>query len=230
MRGRTLGARTRPGSQPLGFRSKTRVGVLADTHCPEFVAQLPARLFEVLDGVDLIIHAGDIDGEETLAALSRLAPVEAVRGDHDSSILGLPVSREVTVEGKQIVVVHGHRSHWLEEPSTLLWTLSLGYFKPHRGLPRVLKRRFPNADAIVYGHTHRAKAEIVDGVLLFNPGGVHQWNPTTVKRRLKQNPGWFEWCWLQVARHLRRYQVASVGILEVSHDEIVPMVMPLESG
>ena len=65
------------------------------------------------------------------------------------------------------------------------------------------------------------------GVLLFNPGGVHQWNPTTVSQRLKQNPGWFEWCWLQAARHLRRYQEPSVGILEVSESGIVTEVIEL---
>jgi hypothetical protein len=134
------------------------------------------------------------------------------------------------VEGKRIVVVHGNRSRWLEEPNTLLWTLSLGYFKPNRGLPHALRRRFPGADAIVFGHTHRPYAETVDGVLLFNPGGVHQWNPATVKRRLAQDPGWFEWCWLQVARHLRSYQKPTVGMLEVSPDGIVPSVMSLESG
>jgi uncharacterized protein len=204
----------------------TRVGVVADTHCPEFLDKLPDRLFEVLEGVDLVLHAGDINSEETLAALGRLAPVEAVRGDHDGS-LNLPASREVTLEGKRIVLVHGQRSRWLEEPNTLLWTLSLGYFRPHRGLPRALRRRFPSADAIVYGHTHRARAETIDGALLFNPGGVHQWSPTTASRRLAQNPGWFEWCWLQVARHLRRYEKPSVGILEVGSAGIVPRVIEL---
>jgi uncharacterized protein len=204
-----------------------RIGVVSDTHCPEFLSQLPDRLFDALAGVDLIIHAGDIDSEETLAALRRLAPVEAVRGDHDRSLRDLPVLREVTVEGKRIVVAHGQRGRWLEEPNTLLWTLSLGYFRPHRGLPRALRRRFPYADAIVYGHTHRARAEIIEGVLLFNPGGVHQWNPTTAKRRLTQHPGWFEWCWLQVARHMRRYEKPSVGVLEVTSSRIVPRLIEL---
>jgi putative phosphoesterase len=204
-----------------------RVGVVADTHCPGFLVRLPDRLFEVLEGVDLVLHAGDIDSQDTLAALGRLARVEAVRGDHDRSLGTLPALREVTVEGKRIVVVHGQRSRWLEEPNTLLWTLSLGYFKPHRGLPRALRRRFPDADAIVYGHTHRARTQTIDGVLLFNPGGVHQWSPATATRRLTQNPGWFEWCWLQVARHLRRYEKPSVGILEVSSSGIVPRVIEL---
>ena len=205
----------------------TRVGVVSDTHCPEFLDKLPARLFEVLEGVDLVLHAGDINSEETLAALGRLAPVEAVRGDHDGSLTNLPASREVTVEGKRIVVVHGQRSRWLEEPNTLLWTVSLGYFRPHRGLPHVLRRRFPHADVIVYGHTHRARAETIDGVLLFNPGGVHQWSPATATKRLNQNPGWFEWCWLQMARHLRRYEKPSVGLLEVGSAGIVPRVIEL---
>jgi len=205
----------------------TRVGVVADTHCPEFLDKLPDRLFDVLAGVDLILHAGDIDSHDTLAALALLAPVEAVRGDHDRSLGDLPVSREVTVEGKRIVVVHGQRSRWLEEPNTLLWTLSLGYFRPHRGLPRALRRRFPHADAIVYGHTHRARAETIEGVLLFNPGGVHQWSPAAATRRLTQHPGWFEWCWLQVARHLRHYPKPSVGILEVGSSGIVPRLIEL---
>ena len=214
----------------------TRVGVIADTHCPEFLDRLPARVFEVFDGIDLILHAGDIDGEETLTDLRRLAPVEAVRGDHDRLLGALPASREIVIGGKRIVVVHGNRSRWFEEPNTLAWTLSLGYFRPHRGLPRALKRRFPNADAIVYGHTHRARAETLDGVLLFNPGGVHQWNPTTATQRLRawrsrgapaEKPCWFEWCWLQVARHLRQFQRPTVGILEVSESGLVPRVIEL---
>jgi putative phosphoesterase len=205
----------------------SRIGVIADTHCPEFADHLPARVGEVLAGVDVILHAGDINGATTMSELKRIAPVEAVRGDHDDALAMLPESREVTVEGKKIVVTHGHRSRWLEEPQTLLWTLSLGYFRPHAGLPRTLRRRFPNADVIVYGHTHRAHVETLDGVLLFNPGGVHQWNPVTAKRRLAQKPGWFEWCWLQVARHLRSYPQPTVGILEIGEAGIAPKVITL---
>ena len=201
--------------------------MLADTHCPEFMERLPDEVFQAFDGVDLIIHAGDINSERTLDALRRVAPVEAVRGDHDASLPRLPLSREVNVEGKRIVVVHGNRSHWVEEPQTLIWTLSLGYFQPHRGLPRELRRRFPNADAIVYGHTHRPRIETIDGAVVFNPGGVHQWSSTTAERRLKQNVGWFEWSWLQVARHLRRAERPSVGVLEVGELGSRPEIIPL---
>ncbi len=206
----------------------TRVGVVADTHCPEFIDRLPDRLFTVLEGVDLILHAGDVTGPETIEALERIAPVQAVRGDHDAELLAsLPAFREVLVEGRRIVVVHGNRSRLIEEPSTFAWTVSLGYFRPHMGLPRALRRRFPQADVIVFGHTHRSHMRKVDGALLFNPGGVHVWNRASVTRRLGQKTGWFEWSWLQVARHIRRTEPPSVGILEIDQDGIVPKIIGL---
>jgi uncharacterized protein len=205
----------------------TRVGVIADTHCPEFLDRLPDGVFEALRGVDLILHAGDVGGPETIAELERIAPVNAVRGDHDRDLTALPLSREVLVEGRRIVLVHGNRTRWVEEPQTLLWTLSLGYLRPNASLPRVLHRHFPGADAIVFGHTHRPHAETRNGTLMFNPGGVHQWNPETARRRLARGPGWFEWCWLQVVRHMRSSPRPSVGILEVSSSAIVPTIVDL---
>jgi hypothetical protein len=202
------------------------VGVVADTHCPEFLDVLPDSIFESLAGVDLILHAGDITATSTLAALARIAPVEAVRGDHDRPD-SLPATRELTVGGRRFVLVHGQRSRWIEEPQTLLWTLSLGYFRPHKQLARRLRRRFPQADVIVFGHTHRAETRAVDGALVFNPGGVHQWSPAAVRRRLAQRPGWFEWCWLQFARHFRRYEQPSIGILEIDEEGIVPRIVRL---
>ena len=203
----------------------TRVGVLADTHCPEFVDRLPEGVFAALEGVDLILHAGDVNAGSTLEALSAIAPVHAVRGDHDRGLPQLPAIRELVIEGKRIVLVHGQRARWLEEPNTLLWTLSLGYFTPNQGIARSLRRRFPDADLIVYGHTHRPRQDRIGGALVFNPGAVHQWNPMTTRRRLAQRPGWFEWCWLQVARHLRRYETPSVGILEIADAGIVPTII-----
>jgi len=203
----------------------TRVGVVADTHCPEFIDRLPERLLSALQGVDLILHAGDITATSTLDELTRIAPVQAVRGDHDRNLESLPATREIALEGKRIVIVHGQRPRWLEESQTFWWTVSLGFFQPHRGLPSSLLLRFPHADVIIFGHTHRAYVRMVRGTLLFNPGGVHQWNPTTATRRLAQHPGWFEWCWLQVARHMRRYESPSVGIVEIGKDGIVPRII-----
>src|SRR5258706_6068936 len=205
----------------------TRIGVIADTHCPEFSARLPQRLFEVLAGVELILHAGDVNREETLADLSRIAPVTSGRGDHDAQLASLPAVRELTVDGRRIVVVHGNRSRWLEEPQTLLWTLPLGHYKPHKRLPAVLRARFPDADVVVFGHTHRAFIDAARKPLVFNPGGVHQWNRLTTAERLRQRVGWFEWCWLQVARHIRSSPPPTVRILEIGPAGAEPRILPL---
>src|SRR5205823_3119708 len=113
-------------SLDLGSRRQwaaMRIGVIADTHCPEFLDQLPATVFEKLRGVDLILHAGDVGGEQTLDRLRELAPVEAVRGDHDGKLGRLPLRRLVEVGGHRIAVVHGNRSRLLEEPITFVATL-----------------------------------------------------------------------------------------------------------
>jgi putative phosphoesterase len=203
-----------------------RIGVISDTHCPEFLDELPAEVFERLRGVDLILHAGDVGGERTLERLRELAPVEAVRGDHDAHLARLPVRRELEVCGRRIAVIHGNRSRLLEEPVTLVSTLSLGLVWLRLGMGRWLRRKFPEADVIVYGHTHRAFLEDVDGALVFNPGAVYQVTSHEARRRLDREPNWFEWCWLQVMRHRRDRPLRSVGVLEIG-EVVRATVVPL---
>ena len=203
-----------------------RVGVVADTHCPEFLDRLPTRIGELLAGVDLILHAGDISSLETLAELGRIAPVEAVHGDHDRG-LNLPSRRLVEVGGRKIGLVHGNRSRLIEEPATLTGTLTLGLWWPKAGLYRWLREAFPDADAVVYGHTHFADVRREQGAVLFNPGAVYQVTPDEARRRLRRRPDWFEWSWLQVIRHRRATPVPSVGILEISPDSIAASVLTL---
>ena len=73
--------------------STYRVGVVSDTHVPEFHPALHRAIFRRLAGVDVILHAGDITEQSTLDTLSRIAPVVAVRGNHDE--LDLPYQRVV---------------------------------------------------------------------------------------------------------------------------------------
>ena len=196
-----------------------RIGVVADTHCPEFLDKLPDRLFEVLGGVDLVVHAGDVGGAETLERLREIAPVHAVRGDHDPA-LGLPRELEIEVGGKRLAVVHGNRSRLLEEPLTFLGTISLGHLWLAPGLDRWLRRRFPRADVIVYGHTHARAARRFGGALVFNPGAVYQVDRAAAEQRLDRHPNWFEWTWLQFMRHRRTRVTRSVGILTIDGDRI----------
>jgi uncharacterized protein len=209
-----------------GSAGVVRVGVVADTHCPEFIDRLPGRVGELLAGVDLILHAGDITSLETLAELGRIAPVEAVLGDHDAG-LDLPRRRLLEVGGRRIGLLHGNRSHLWEEPVTFLGTVSLGLWWPTVGLDRFLLGAFPEADVVVYGHTHFAASRRVGGVLLFNPGPVYQVTRKEADRRLARRPGWFAWSWLQVIRHRRDHPRPSVGRLEIGPRGITASILPL---
>jgi uncharacterized protein len=204
----------------------TRVGVVSDTHCPEFLDRLPDQIGELLAGVDLILHAGDISSLDTLAELGRIAPVEAIRGDHDRG-LDLPEQRVVEVAGKRIGLVHGNRSHLLEEPATFIGTVSLGHWWPSAGLYRHLYRRFPGVDAVVYGHTHNPDIRHIEGTLVFNPGAVYQVTPAEARKRLARGPGWFERSWLEVIRYRRVWPQPSIGMLEIDGESITASVLPL---
>ena len=203
-----------------------RVGVVADTHCPEFLDELPQNLSRLLEGVELILHAGDIGSLDTIRTLERIAPVEAVRGDHDRG-LDLPTRRVVEVGGRRIGILHGNRSHLIEEPATFVGTVSLGHWWPKLGIHGWLRSAFPEADAVVYGHTHHADSRHVAGALVFNPGAVYQVSPEEAAKRLARNPSWFEWSWLQVMRHRRVWPKPTVGILEIGDGGIVSRVLPL---
>jgi putative phosphoesterase len=213
-------------SLPFDIVKATRVGVVSDTHCPEFLERLPRSIAELLADVDVILHAGDVGSTDTLAELGRIAPVEAIRGDHDHG-LDLPPRRIVEVAGKRIGLLHGNRSHLYEEPATFAGSVSLGYWWPSAGLHRFLVRSFHGVDAVVYGHTHQAAALRVGGTLLFNPGAVYQVTPAEARKRLARRPGWFERSWLEVMRYRRVWPQPSVGMLEIGPDGIIASILPL---
>ncbi len=190
-----------------------RVGVIADTHSPEFLDELPASLFGALAGVELILHAGDVGGAQTLDRLAEIAPVEAVKGDHDPG-LDLPPVRRLEIDGRKVAILHGNRSRLYEEPLTFLGTISLGHLWMAPGLAQWLRTQAPDADVIVYGHTHAAKIHRLDGALLFNPGAVYQVDRAAAEARLRRHPNWFEWTWLQFMRRRRKLLRPTVGILD----------------
>ncbi|MDY6877795.1 MAG: metallophosphoesterase family protein [Chloroflexota bacterium] len=158
------------------------IGLLSDTHIPRRLERLPAAAFDALAGVDLILHAGDVDDPAALEPLRAIAPVHAVRGNvhlHEFSDGGaaLPAVVELHLVGRQIVLTHGHQSGlvglWLKGWSVLIQYLGLmDSVTFNRHIARRLVRLHPAADVIVFGHTHHACREWVDGKLLVNPGAV----------------------------------------------------------
>jgi putative phosphoesterase len=159
-----------------------RIGLIADTHIPYRAAEIPTSILSALSGVDLILHAGDVDEPQALDVLRELAPVYAVRGnyhlfDRSSGGASLPESIEIDVVGFHIGLIHGHKiglSTWFWKIYMLLqnmwgrWTLP-AY---DRALSRALVRRFPRADIIVFGHTHRFYQAYWGKTLLINPGAA----------------------------------------------------------
>lgn len=127
-----------------------RLGVISDTH-----GLLRPEVFSVFEGVDHILHAGDVGPADLLTELEALAPVTAVYGNTDDWDLRerLPLVAQIELDGFRIVVTHGHQ---LGSPT-----------------PEKLHAAFPDAEILVFGHTHRPLLTSVDVVVtVMNPGGA----------------------------------------------------------
>ena len=149
-----------------------RIGVVADTHVGEHLPVLPPEVAELLDGVDLILHAGDLTDAVVLEELGRIAPVVAVRGNHDeeAGIGGLPRDAVVEAGGRRIGLTHGARTKAVELPAAALSLLTARTVL--LGFEGAMRRRFGDVDCVVVGHLHMPIHRMVDGALLFSPGAV----------------------------------------------------------
>jgi putative phosphoesterase len=106
-----------------------------------------------LAGVDLILHAGDVCRAGVLEELAAFAPVRAVMGNNDTpdvAAWGAPETLELDLDGLRVAMVHDAG--------------------PAAGRARRLRRRFPDAQAVVFGHSHIALYEQERGFAIFNPG------------------------------------------------------------
>jgi uncharacterized protein len=129
------------------------VAVIADTHLPRGSRRLPDECRERLRAADVVLHAGDLTGDAFLRELQALGPpVHAVCGNADEPSLGasLPAALVVEVEGARFGLTHA--------PG------------PAAGREARLATRFPDCDAVVYGHTHVPQVARVGGVWVLNPG------------------------------------------------------------
>jgi putative phosphoesterase len=123
------------------------VGLISDTH-----GLVRPEVFRALDGVELILHAGDVGGRSVLDELNAIAPVRAVFGNTDSpGDPGLEPSVRLDVEGVTVHVSHGHE---------------VGAPTAEKLLARY------TAAVIVYGHTHKPLVERAGARLVVNPGAA----------------------------------------------------------
>src|ERR1035437_2512366 len=119
-----------------------KIGVVSDTH-----GLLRPEVLPAVEGVDSILHLGDVGDVKILDALRKIAPVTAVRGniDHSGPCSRLPETEVLLLEGGYIYLLHD------------LGTLHLD--------PAAAK-----FSAVLYGHTHKPTIWRHKGVLYFNPG------------------------------------------------------------
>lgn len=126
----------------------TVIGLISDTH-----GLVRPEVFEALQGVSQILHAGDVGPAEVLAELGAIAPIRAVFGNTDApGRADLAQVIEEVIDGVRIVVTHGHQ---LGSPT-----------------PPKLVGAYPKADVIVYGHTHQQLITKAARRIVVNPGAA----------------------------------------------------------
>lgn len=141
------------------------LGLVSDTH-----GLVRPDIFAALEGVELILHAGDVGGRSVLDELSAIAPVHAVFGNTDApGEPGLRAHVSLDIEGLSIHLSHGHE---------------LGSPTAERLLARYTE------DVIVFGHTHRPLLERSGSRLVVNPGaaGPRRFNlkPSVARMRVEK--------------------------------------------
>lgn len=160
------------------------LGVLSDTHIPHRLAALPPAIPDIFRrrAVSLILHAGDVDEPGVLDTLSAVAPVVAVRGNvhlasRSRSSPHLAYAVHLDIMGQRIVLTHGHG-----RPHQWLWDKRRGFIRRapaaatrdafNEELIARNRRRFPEADVLIFGHSHRRVCRRVGRTLFLNPGAV----------------------------------------------------------
>lgn len=138
-----------------------KVVVLSDTHSPRRWKSCPPAVADHLEAADAILHAGDVCTVAVLELLGQWAPVHAVLGNNDLPEVaewGAPESLEIELAGLRVGMLHDSG--------------------PATGRTRRMRARFPEANLVVFGHSHIPIDLTGDGVRIFNPG-----SPTDRRRQ-----------------------------------------------
>lgn len=147
----------------------TTIGLVADTHFPLRCEVLPPTLFTVLEGVDLILHGGDVGELRVLDQLSRVAPVSAVHGNDDTEEAQreLPYQQLIAVGGQRILLWH---SHYPERQAEMASRVDDAL--PPKLARSVGRGQRAGATIVVFGHWHIPLTYHQAGVLVINPGAL----------------------------------------------------------
>lgn len=155
---------------PTNPTQALRALVVSDTHLSaETLDRMPPEVWDMATEADVVLHAGDVVHPAVLDALAARAPVHAVLGNNDHPLVGtLPETLEVDLAGVRVAMVH-------DSGATA-------------GRHRRLARRFPDAEAVIFGHSHHPMVDREDGgPLLVNPG-----SPVQRRRQPVHTVAWLE--------------------------------------
>ena len=186
-----------------------RIGLISDTHCAGSGWDLPSQVLQAFQGVDLILHCGDLECLGVLDCLETVAPVLAVRGYEDpfenrtgaGDRLASP-TRVVVAEGINIGMIHD-----IQWPGPKIATTSDGSWLvlPEAQGKELLRRKFGQpVDVLLFGDTHHPLILDLDGALLVNPG-----SPTYPARR---KPGF----------------IGTVGFLDIKNGAVTASLVDLK--
>lgn len=126
-----------------------KIGIISDTHryTPERCA-IPEWIEKAFEGVDLIVHAGDIEHSNFITNLEYIAPVYAVKGNCDPYNSENPISRSINIGCGYLTVAH--------RPKDAMNAIDI------------------HTKVLVYGHTHIATVNQEDDLLIINPGSAYE--------------------------------------------------------
>ena len=184
-----------------------KIGLISDTHSAGNGRDLPRVVLDALDGVDLVLHCGDLECLGVLDYLEEVAPVLAVRGYEDPREDGDRLAQTIrVVRVGEVSIGMVHDIQW---PGPKIATTSdgTGLVLPEGRAAELLARKFGEpVDVVAFGDTHEELVCWWEGVLLVNPG-----SPTY--------PG----------RRHRRGALGTIAILEVKDGAVEPRLIDLES-
>ncbi len=160
---------------------KATLGLISDTHMPQRCATLPATLANVFQGVDLILHAGDVGELWVLDQLSAYAPVIAVHGNDDTVAAQreLPYQQVITVAGQRILLWHSHFPDRIDEMDS-----RRDDDLPPKFVRSLERAQRCGAQTVVFGHWHIPLVYEKQGIRVINPGALASGNP--ILRQLRQ--------------------------------------------
>jgi putative phosphoesterase len=160
-----------------------KVAVISDTHTSGSSRVVPSGVWPYLESADHILHAGDVVEPSLLDEMKALAPLDVVLGNcdgYDIKDWGAGEELEIELGGVRIAMLHDSGARG--------------------GRAERMRKRFPDARVVIFGHSHIPWNEDVDGLLLFNPG----------------SPTW-----------KRQAPMTSMGLLWIENGEVEGEIVPV---